>query len=66
MIERCFKCDGRGTQREVENWEEWCDSIFAMPIYKYIPCTRCLGAGAVNYEVVKTEPGEKLRLGKSL
>lgn len=54
MIEKCFKCDGQGTQRVMENTREWASNIYVPPKFKIVPCSRCLGSGAVNYEIVKT------------
>lgn len=55
MIEKCFKCEGSG-ERLVADTEHMNMSPGAPIWWKSVTCSRCLGSGAVDYQIVKAEP----------
>ena len=61
MIEKCFKCDGAGSTLryiypvEISVWNTLPTSV------ESVECTRCKGAGAVDYRVVKAVPPKRAK-----
>jgi len=54
VIERCFKCNGDGYIL-MPKFNEYMVMASSLTEYESQTCPRCLGSGAVNYEIVKAE-----------
>lgn len=56
MIDKCFRCDGSGTNTIAE----WSDNrVGTVPTLKQVKCARCLGSGALDYRIVEGSPSSK-------